>query len=54
MKRLAKKVDVDESPELAREYNVMSVPTLISFKDGKVSSRASGAMPKSEVLNLVK
>ena len=36
------KVDVDESPELAEKFNVLAVPTLLIFKDGKSVSRAEG------------
>ena len=36
------KVDVDKNPNLARQYGVMSIPTLIIFKDGKESRRPSG------------
>jgi thioredoxin 1 len=41
------KVDVDENPELARRYGVMSVPTVIFFKDGQELERKIGAMPGS-------
>ena len=37
------KINVDESPELAAKYGVMSIPTLIVFKDGKVAQQAIGA-----------
>lgn len=43
------KVDIDEKTDLAREYGVMSVPTLILFKDGKPVATRTGYMPK-EVL----
>lgn len=41
------KLDIDESVELAQKYNVMSVPTLLYFKDGKVVDQIVGAVPKS-------
>lgn len=39
------KVDVDENPELARRYGVMSIPTVIFLKDGEEFDRKVGAMP---------
>ena len=48
------KVDVDEQGELAMRYGVMSIPTVIFFKDGKEIHREVGALPKevfSNVLN---
>ena len=44
------KVNVDESSELASRFGVVSIPTLIIFKDGKESSRIIGARPKAEIL----
>jgi len=43
------KVDVDESPELAAQYLVQSMPTLMIVRDGDVIAKESGAAPKSEV-----
>lgn len=40
------KVDIDESSELARQYGVMSVPTLMLFKNGSLVATQSGYMPK--------
>ena len=40
------KVDVDEATDLARKYGVMSVPTLILFKDGKEVDKTIGYLPK--------
>lgn len=40
------KVDVDESPELAQKFGVMSIPTLVVLKDGKVVTQNVGALPK--------
>lgn len=48
------KVDVDEQPELAREYKVMSIPTLMVFKDGKAVKRELGARPKEVILEMLK
>jgi thioredoxin 1 len=41
------KLNIDEEPEIAQRYGVMSIPTLILFKDGEPSAAAVGAMPKS-------
>lgn len=40
------KIDVDESENLARRFGIMSVPTMILFKDGKEVDKTSGYMPK--------
>ena len=48
------KVNVDEQSELAAEYRIMSIPTLIVFKDGAVVKKAVGAVSKAEILNLLK
>jgi len=47
------KVNVDENPELAIEFAVMSIPTIISFKDAKMYKKAIGAQGKQSILNLV-
>jgi thioredoxin 1 len=41
------KVNIDEEPDLARRYGVMSIPTIILFKDGEPAAAAIGAQPKS-------
>lgn len=46
------KINIDEQPELARKYNVMSIPTFLLFKDGKEVNRTIGAMPKEELAKL--
>ena len=48
------KVNVDEQMELAKEYRVMSIPTLIVFKDGKKVKSAVGAKSKEELLDMLK
>lgn len=47
------KVNVDEEPELARQFGVMSIPTLVVMKGGKVTNHAVGAMPKQRILALL-
>lgn len=44
------KVNVDESPDLAMRYQVMSIPTLIMFQDGEPAKRLVGAKPKNALL----
>ena len=48
------KVNVDEQPELAQKYDIMSIPTLISFKDGKLLNSSLGVQLKESILNLLK
>ena len=48
------KVNVDEEVELAVQFGVMSIPTLVVIKDGKLVQRAVGAMPKANILELLK
>lgn len=48
------KVNVDEEPELAQRFGVMSIPTLVVLKNGEEVSRSLGAKPKAQVLELVK
>ena len=48
------KVNVDENQDLAMEYNVMSIPTLVIFKDGEEYKRLVGVRDKSELLNELK
>lgn len=44
------KVDVDEAPALAQKYGIMSIPTLLVFKDGQVTDQMVGARPKEQIL----
>jgi thioredoxin 1 len=44
------KVNVDEAPELARRFDIMSIPTMILFKDGEAQLRLIGAKPKTQLL----
>ena len=48
------KVNVDESSDIAAKYQVMSIPTLILFKDGKEVKRNVGFVPKAAVLDFLK
>lgn len=41
------KLDVDENQEIAAKFNVMSIPTILFFKDGQLESATPGARPKS-------
>ena len=43
------KVNVDEQPELAGEYGIMSIPTLIAFKNGEIYKTRLGVTPKDEL-----
>ena len=47
------KINVDEEIELAAQFQVMSIPTLVVFKDGQVAGRSLGAKPKAQILDLV-
>ena len=47
------KINVDEEPELASRYKVMSIPTLLVVKEGQVVNQAVGARPKSQILSLL-
>ncbi len=44
------KVDVDQEPELARRFGIMSIPTLILFKNGKAVKQTMGFQPKDALL----
>ncbi len=47
------KLNIDENPETARAYRVMSVPTLTVFKGGQPVNSVAGAKPKSALVNLI-
>ncbi len=47
------KVSVDEEPELAERFSVMTIPTVFVIKNGEVVNQASGARPKQQVLALL-
>lgn len=48
------KVDIDELTELAIRYKVMSVPTLILFKDGEVAGKSIGLISKEEIMEFIR
>jgi thioredoxin 1 len=47
------KVNVDEQPALAGQFGVVSIPTLVVIKDGKVVRQAVGAQPKGAILGML-
>ncbi len=47
------KVNVDEQPELAGQFGIMSIPTLMVIKGGKIVTQAMGARPKSAILAML-
>ena len=47
------KVNVDEVPSLAMQFEVMSIPTLLVFKNGEVTETSMGAKPKAQILALL-
>ena len=48
------KVNVDEGMDLAVRFGIVSIPTLIVFRDGQKTNQAVGVMPKEQILALVK
>ncbi len=47
------KINVDEEPELAAKFQIMSIPTLMVFKEGNVVNHALGALPKHQILSML-
>ena len=47
------KVNVDEQPELAAQFGVMSIPTLVVMKNGKLANKTVGAKPKAQILAML-
>lgn len=47
------KINVDEQPELASAFQVMSIPTLVVMKDGRIVKKSVGARPKAEILEML-
>ena len=47
------KINVDEQPELAGQFGVMSIPTLMVFRDGAAASTSVGVVPKAKILSML-
>ena len=47
------KINVDEQPELASQFRIMSIPAIMVIKDGKIVNQAIGARPKSQILDML-
>ena len=47
------KINVDEQPELASKFSIMSIPTLVVMKNGKIVQQVSGASPKKAILEML-
>ena len=52
-KAIVGKINVDEEPDLARQYRVMSIPTVVIIKDGEVVKRNVGALQKKEAVSML-
>ena len=50
---LVGKINVDDEAELAQNFGVVSIPTLVVIKNGKVVNQSTGAMPKTQILALL-
>lgn len=47
------KINIDEEPELAQQFDVMSIPTLMVFRDGEKIRESVGVVPKEQIENLI-
>ena len=47
------KINVDEQPELASKFSIMSIPTLVVMKNGKIVQQVSGMRPKNAILEML-
>ena len=47
------KINVDEEGELAQQFGIMSIPTLVVMKDGRVVRQSTGARPKDQILEML-
>lgn len=47
------KINIDDEPELAQQFGVMSIPTLVVMKEGRIVNQAVGARPKDAILALL-
>ncbi len=50
---LVGKINVDAEPELAQAFGVMSIPTLVTMKNGTVTNKSAGARPKQQILAML-
>ena len=50
---LVGKINVDNEPELAEEFGVFSIPTLVVLKNGSVVNQSAGAKPKAQILSML-
>ena len=48
------KVNVDEQEELAAQFGVQSIPSLFVFKNGEITNKSVGAIPKNQILGMIK
>ena len=48
------KINVEEQPQLASQFGIMSIPTLLVFRNGEVAQRSVGAVPKEKILEMLK
>ena len=46
------KIDIDDNPDIAQQYGVMSIPTFIVFKNGQPAAKTLGAQPKDKILEM--
>lgn len=47
------KINVDEEPALAQQFRIMSIPTLILIKDGKIVDQSIGLRPKNDIISMI-
>ena len=47
------KINVDDEPELAQQFGVVSIPMLVAMKDGKIINQSVGARPKDQILSML-
>ena len=47
------KINIDDNPEIATQFNIMSIPTVILFKDGKQIESKMGVMPKEKLISWI-
>ncbi|MBO6061225.1 MAG: thioredoxin [Clostridia bacterium] len=48
------KVNVDNEPQLAQQFNITGIPTVLVFKNGEMTNRSTGFVPKQKLLDLIK